>query len=860
MMIFFLIIFVAVATLALDLAAKGERAQDLQNTSDAAALAGVVEYQEYLLENPLDFAGAEAAAELVVEQVMAQNGIDPAAGDIAVALDSSADGSRLRVSITDSAPDQFLPNRLFVDEVRRSAVTRSATAEFLACQNECNIIVRIGKSFGTVEARGNGDGYKPILVGQHLYAINHNSNDRNIVCIDTVTEAHCWDDGAARQAYSGGAGFFSPNPEMPHTAVVGSRIYWAATDKSNGHRLFCWETAAGLDVPCTSAVVLNSSLLRFDNRDDDNALTNFKDENRGGGTFTVRGDKVFSFTDDHRIHCWDPAINNTCSQYSNGGNLTALGEAGFPAGSPVDGNHGSSIDRIVDETTGRVYSTLHIPFAQNFDCSTPLPDPAGERVVIVNQATGRYLASDIPDSVFAAGDGASEAAQWDIENFGADTISLQSAAHGEYLDAGPELFPSTSVDRGEDDRWNAVVSGDNDAYYLNSQNDNYEAGTIIDVDGVLEEGAEFPAGVLEAEWNFYHWKCGIDPDQVNASPDYFDDGTWMHCYDTGVVSGFAGPCPGFAVSGTAGAAPGTPSPIHADATRFSGRLWFFHDPAPEPGGDAPKRGVCSSGYSSWNEPGDNNFDPDSIEVTCVEIGSGNFDSSMTNAMNGVRDLISVYTGISPGAWGDPHWNSATNRLFYPTEHDTSRIICYDFDDRGLCSERTDLTGEVPPNPEGITSTEDYGFISKGDCVFALGHTSFFWGFKASDFGEECDAQIDPAKVDRCPCGDGLRFRWGELDFGAIDLSLFDVFGVRVAEYVGDENCAESPPIFPADGSFIYPDPDDGALRIPLDEPGLVPEDATSVLVCFDVQGLDEDVIEDVGDFEIRFAQVPRLVD
>lgn len=353
-LILFLVIFIAVATLALDLAAKGERGQDLQNTSDAAALAGVVEYQEYLLDNPLDFAGAEAAAQIVVEQVMAQNGIDPngtnpdGSDNIDVQIEAFENGTQLQVRITDSNPDQFLPTDLLGEAIKVGdpSVTRSATAEFLACENECNLTVEIQKSFGAVNARGDGDGYKPVLVNQKLYAINHNSNDRNIVCISIVTQEPCWADGVFRPAYSTSVGFFSPNPEMPQTAVVGSRIYWAATDKSNGHRLFCWETAAGLDVPCPTAVTLNSGLDRFDNRDDDNTLTNFKDENRGGGTFTVFGNKVFSFTDDHRIHCWEPASSAICSGYSNGGNPTSLGAADFPASSPVHGNHGSSIDRI----------------------------------------------------------------------------------------------------------------------------------------------------------------------------------------------------------------------------------------------------------------------------------------------------------------------------------------------------------------------------------------------------------------------------------------------------------------------------------------------------------------------------------
>jgi len=857
-LVLFLAIFLAVATLAVDLAALGARGQDLQTTSDAAALAGVVEYQEHILAGA-STSVAENAARVVVESVMEQNGIDASAGTIEVELAVSADGSRLQVRIVDNDPDRFLPNGLFGETLKPgdASITRSATAEFLACENECSLAVQIEKSFGAVNARGDGDGYKPILVSQKLYAINHNSSDRNIVCISTITQEPCWPDGVQRSAYSNGVGFRSRNPEMPHTAIVGSRIYWAATDENNGHRLFCWETASGLDVPCNNAVTLNSGLRRFDEGAPDNRLTNDKDENRGGGTFTVFGEKVFSFTDDHRIHCWDPAINAICGGYSNGGNSTSL--AVFPASSPVDGNHGSSIDRIVDKTTGYVYSTLHIPYAQNLDCASALANPAGERVIVQNERTGRYLATDFPDSVYTSDTGADERMWWDVENFGPDTLSLQSVNHGEFLDASG--FATTSFARGEDHRWNSVIDGD--AYFINSDNLDFAAGSLFDDDGGIIEELDPPSSP-NARWNFYPWECGIDPNRVDPAPDYFVDGTWLHCYDTGAVSGLPRPCPDFTVSGVSGAPAGTPTPIHADGTRFSGRLWFYYGQSSDDG-EPTKLGVCSSGYSTWNDPysdkdgaDDLDMDPFSVEINCVSISDGDFDSSLTSDMNPVRDTIRAYTTHNPGAWGDPHWNSTENRLFYPTDHDKPRIICFDFDTRFTCAGESDVTGMVPPNPTGITVTEDYGFVSEGDCVYALGHNAFFWAFKASDLGEPCDPRIPPIRVERCPCGDGQTFRWGELDFREVDLSRFEVFGVRIKTDDGGDG-SSSLPIFPAGGTYLSIKPGGASQRIPLDDLAIA-DGAESILVEFDVEGLDEDAIEDIGNFEIRFSQRPKLVD
>lgn len=847
-LVMFLFIFIAVAALAVDLAATGARGQDLQNTSDAAALAGVVELQEQMLAGA-SLAEAEAAARDVIAEIMRQNGIDPSGGAIVVDVEVAADGSRLQVSITDNDPDQHLPSDILGRAIRLDdpSIQRSATAEFLACDNECSLIVEIKAPFGAVSARGNGDGYKPIQVGDNLYALNHNSGERNIVCINTITEQPCWSDGVFRTAYSSSVGFSDRNPEMPHTAVVGTRIYWSVTDRNSGLRLFCWETASGLDYPCPSAVTLDASLRRYNDGDADNALTDDKDENRGGGTFAL-GDKVFAFSDNHRIHCFDPLIGGTCAGYGSRGNATALDV--FPANSPVDGNHGSSIDRIVDENTGYVYSTLHIPFAQDIDCSSALADPVGHRVVVLNELTGRYLASDSPDSVLAAADGADEAKWWDVRDHGSDTVSLQSARHGEYLDAQP--FAGTSVALGEDDRWDLQITGAGDAYYINSESSAVTAGSVLDDDGDIVEEVDPPTSP-QAEWSFYPWQCGIDPTITSSAPAYFTSGTWLHCYDTGVVSGTSRPCPGFQVRGT-GDDPSEPSPIHPDGTRFSGRLWFYYEPASE-GVEATKLGVCSSGYGQWYDPGATYKDPSTIEINCVDLATGTYNSAMSSAMSPVRDTIRSWTGTDPGAWGDPHWNPEQNRLLYPTEHNRSRIICYDFDDRAPCG---DLTGQVPPSATGVTSTEDYGFVSDGNCIYALGHTAYFWAFKASDINEPCEARIPPSRVERCGCGDGATYRWGELDFREIDLNQFTVFGVRIMTDDGGDG-SNSIPIFPFDGRFLSLKPGGADPRIPLDDLA-IPDGAQSILVEFEVDGLDQDAIENVGDFEIRFAQRPRLVD
>ncbi len=95
----------------------------------------------------------------------------------------------------------------------------------------------------------------------------------------------------------------------------------------------------------------------------------------------------------------------------------------------------------------------------------------------------------------------------------------------------------------------------------------------------------------------------------------------------------------------------------------------------------------------------------------------------------------------------------------------------------------------------------------------------------------------------------------------VDLTRFDVFGVRVVTDDGGDG-SNSLPLFPSNGSFHSIKPGGASQLIPLDDPDIinVPDGTESILIQFDVRGLDEDAIEEAGDFEIRFAQRPRLVD
>jgi len=858
----FLTVFLFGAALAVDLAATAARGQTLQNTADAASLAGVVEYQEQLTNGASD-ADARAAAEVVIRDIMTQNDIDPADPDITWNADFVA-GGVVTVSIHDDDPDSFLAGVVGVDP----EVERAATAEFIACNTLCNVSVDIPKPFGTVDATGDGDGYKPIAFeDDRIFAINHNTDtgtNGQIVCIDRFAQEGCWEDIAGNAKANQNAYVTSlyseESPEMPQAAVVGNQIYWSATHPFKGHQLFCFNvhpSDRALDAPCTSSITMSD-----DPRGvwQSSPLAREKDENRGGGTFALN-DKVFVFTDNHEIHCYDPIAGGYCAGYTGnyGGMPTRLDR--FPDNDPSEGNHGSSIDRIIDSSTGRVYSTIHVVSDESNPCTQSIAeaDLAGEQVVIVNRQTGNYLSMSSPAidqyGVTPAADGTASGAWWDLSAAGTSWQFAPDDYSGYYLHgevAVPETSPGPSVSH----EWNLSLDGSGDHYLIEYEAPGF-AGFLTENQGLNDITKEnVPQGDLSSWLIVPEW-CG-DPEL-----NYYAPGTWLHCYDTGVISGTPQPCSNF----DARRVDGSIGPIHEDSTRFSGRLWFYYSTGLNP----TKLGVCSSGYDGTNPPQTSNFMPlavgssSTIEIRCVDM-SGDFSASMSNTMQPVRDAIRASTADRPGAWGDPHWSKFTNRLFYPTEHDTPLIICWDFANGSWCGTRI---GTVPPNPTGEVFTEDYGFFSEEDCVYGLGHHALMWSFRASDINKPCVGTTARTPIQKCPCGDGTISRWGVLDFSDVDLGQYDVFKIQITtspENDADPTNDDDIPtvLFPLDasGNPIEYSLKPGGANPLLDLDNTANIDPTlewiEIKVYIETQ-LPPTALQEAA-YTVTFRQLPRLID
>lgn len=333
-----LFVLIAVSAVAVDLSALERRGQTLQNTADAAALAAVATWGD---------TASLAQTEAKVLDMMAQNGLDDPDVDVQV----TADGNVVQVAITDNDPDVFLGG-LISDG---GPLERTASASFDICDESCNTVIELPAPFIPTSVVGSGDGYYPVAVRNRFYAINHGGHE--IACVDRETQAACW---SSRTAMPYGGAITGP---VAHTVVVGSRIFFSAQE-DHQLTLFCWQTLT--ESPCQETVI--APLAIADGLGE-------KWQQRGGGVVAV-GQRVFLFTDDHRVHCVDTNSMTTCSGYA-GGKLTGLGTiSGMPPLDPALGVSGSNIDRVVDEHTGRIYHTLQI---QN--------DPAAE----ASYVTGVHL-------------------------------------------------------------------------------------------------------------------------------------------------------------------------------------------------------------------------------------------------------------------------------------------------------------------------------------------------------------------------------------------------------------------------------------------------------------------------------------
>lgn len=312
-----LFIVLVSGALAVDISALDRQGQSLQNTADAAALAGVAEWVD---------SGDPVATRTVIEDLIRQNGF--ALGDeIEVEIDF-LDGAALEVDLVDTEPDVFLGGVVGFG----SEIGRDASARYEQCEIGCRQELELPPPFQPIHTIGSGDGFVPVSVGDRLYGVNHHSSTMS--CVDRVTESQCFSD---RPLFHGGRG----TADNHYADVVGNRIYYVGW--GGGQTVLqCWDTT--VEERCGSEISFGF---------------------QGHSTMIIAPDnRIFVFTSSRKVFCVEAVTHATCAGYG-GGRPTQLAELNSWSSS-----NNAAYKSYIAQHNGRIYHTLASGGRQHLHCWT----------------------------------------------------------------------------------------------------------------------------------------------------------------------------------------------------------------------------------------------------------------------------------------------------------------------------------------------------------------------------------------------------------------------------------------------------------------------------------------------------------
>lgn len=300
--------------IAVDLSALDRQGQTLQNSADAAALAGASVWAQ---------TQDSAAATQIVADVISQNGI-VIGPDVQLDVGFPA-FNEVTVDLIDSDPPNLLAGVIGIGD----SVARSATAQHLLCDEGCVRTLDVNPPIGSLTAAGTGDGFTPVSVGNKIYAVNHHSS--TIECVDRATQAACW---PVQQLFSEP----TQTANVVHPALIDDRIYYlawdgtaAVTPQPDGYlQLGCWNTL--IDARCTEQVDLF---------------------NVGHGTLYHSGNELYVFASNRDVYCFQAPTLNECPDYLGGRNTALTSEPDWGAWFET---RAYNSDRVAHD--GKIYATL----------------------------------------------------------------------------------------------------------------------------------------------------------------------------------------------------------------------------------------------------------------------------------------------------------------------------------------------------------------------------------------------------------------------------------------------------------------------------------------------------------------------
>lgn len=313
------VVLILSAGFAVDIGAWYTRAEELQQAADSAALAGAADF----VSSNYD----QTVAQNKVDEILRQNGLDPADPDITVNTTFDPVTGRVGVEVGDEDVDIFFSRLVQAD----MGIARSAMAEQDTCGSSCVHSVEIPPPLGAVGFAGSGDGWAPMLLGERVFAINHHSEVEtggDIVCVDRQTEAMC-------TGYPKNISPLQPagtDWTVP-VAVVGSQIFYHA-QRANDFVLGCFDVS--IDDACGGGHIVLANLT------DPGGDHDY--QSRGGGTILAEDGRIFVFSEEETF-CVDPETYTSCTGYPQ---ANGFADSGIVAGT-LSGAQQSSLqlgDRI----------------------------------------------------------------------------------------------------------------------------------------------------------------------------------------------------------------------------------------------------------------------------------------------------------------------------------------------------------------------------------------------------------------------------------------------------------------------------------------------------------------------------------
>jgi|GEM_PF-2451779 len=281
LMLALLLIFMLLAGLAVDISARQNRAQEIQNATDAAALVGAQVYAKQSSDTSLGPGVAEQNARNTIENILRQNGIaDPTAAQIGFSADTT-----VSVSVTEDV------NGIFSSFTPGDGnVERNSKATHVACSRDCSQNVEAPPIFQPIEALGNGDGFLPIAVGDNLYSVNHHQN--GIACVGKTTQQKCFPN---KDAFPPATDTWK-TMDVHHPTLIGSKIYYVGSSDQR------WDNASAAEVDADQL-----RLTCFDTATDAICPESATLTGVGYGVMANVSDQLYLFTGDRKARCYNPS-------------------------------------------------------------------------------------------------------------------------------------------------------------------------------------------------------------------------------------------------------------------------------------------------------------------------------------------------------------------------------------------------------------------------------------------------------------------------------------------------------------------------------------------------------------------------